>query len=157
VGWQKCEPVRIAGQHRSVNAHGTPAKLVASHPGNTNAVTSGVFSRSSRVLEPRAKEIAEAILSAPHVEGVDEIGAAEIGRLVALIEAADRDLAERGLTSRKGEVRTIVKLRLQASRRLQEWLGAYGLHPRGRADFARQLAEGGLAAEIARRRAEASG
>jgi hypothetical protein len=135
-----------------VNAHGTPANLVASHPANTNAVTSGVFSRTGRVLDPRAKEIAEAILSAPHVEGVDEIGAAEIGRLVALIEACDRDLAERGLANRKGDVRKLVQLRLQASRRLQEWLSAFGLTPRGRADFARQLAEDGLASEIARRR-----
>ena len=82
---------------------------------------------------------------------MDEIGATEIGRLVALLEAADLDLATNGLT-RKGDARALLKLRLQASRRLQEWLGVYGMTPRGRALLARDVASGSLSVEIARRR-----
>src|ERR1051326_2924007 len=105
-----------------MNATGTPANLIASHPGNLNAIKSGVFSRSGRVLAPRAQEIAEVLLAAPHIKGIDAIGAEEIGSLVALLEALDTDITNRGVSTRSGEARTVVKLRLQASRRLQEWL-----------------------------------
>jgi hypothetical protein len=67
----------------------------------------------------------------------------------------DADIAERGLT-RRGDARSILKLRLQASRRLQDWLDRYGLTPRGRVEFVRDYASGSLATEIARRRREAS-
>jgi hypothetical protein len=73
-----------------------------------------------------------------------------------LIEAADCDLTERGLT-RRGDARNLLQLRLQASRRLEAWLAAYGLTPRGRVELAREAAQGGLAAEIARRRASSNG
>ena len=137
-----------------MNQDGTPETLVASHPGNVHAATHGIYSRAGRVLSGRASEIADGILAAPHVGGMDEFGAAEIGRLVALIEAMDAELDANGLT-RRGDVRSLVKLRLQASRRLEEWLDRYALTPRGRADWARALAAGSLGAEIARRRAEA--
>jgi hypothetical protein len=64
--------------------------------GNVLAAKHGVFSKDRRMLEPRAQEIAERILEAPHTVELDEIGAVEIGRLEALIETIDRDLAERG-------------------------------------------------------------
>jgi hypothetical protein len=136
-----------------VNTSGTPANLVPATTGNTNAVRHGVY--SPRSLEPRAQEVTEAIMSAAHTIGIDEVGAQEIGRLVALVEAIDADIAENGLT-RKGDARTIVKLRLQASRRLQEWLSAYGMTPKGRAEFVQSLARGKLVAEIARRRQESA-
>jgi hypothetical protein len=132
-----------------VNNNGTPTNLVPATTGNTNAVRHGVY--SPRSLEPRAQEVTEAIMSAQHTIGIDEVGAQEIGRLVAMIEAIDGDIVEDGLT-RKGDARTIVKLRLQASRRLQEWLSAYGMTPKGRAEFVQSLARGKLVAEIARRR-----
>jgi hypothetical protein len=132
-----------------VNENGTPANLVPATTGNTNAVRHGVY--SPRSLEPRAQEVTEAIMSAQHTIGIDEVGAQEIGRLVALIETIDHEITENGLT-RKGDARTIVKLRLQASRRLQEWLSAFGMTPKGRAEFVQSLARGRLVAEIARRR-----
>jgi hypothetical protein len=136
-----------------MNTNGTPANLVPATTGNTNAVRHGVY--SPRSLEPRAHEVTEAIMSAQHTIGIDEVGAQEIGRLVAMIEAIDGDISENGLT-RKGDARTIVKLRLQASRRLQEWLSAYGMTPKGRAEFVQSLARGKLVAEIARRRQESA-
>lgn len=93
-----------------MNSRGHPPTLVASHPGNTNAVKSGVFSSTGRILPPRAREIAESILAAPHVSALDRIAAEEIGSLVALVEAIDGDLATNGLT-KKGEARSLVTLR----------------------------------------------
>lgn len=46
---------------------------------------------------------------------------------------------------------------LRASRRLVEWLDRYGATPKGRAEWARQLAEGESFAETLRRRREAAG
>ncbi len=60
---------------------GNPNKLVAAHPGNTNAVKSGIYSESGRVLAPRAQEIARELMKLPHVGGVDVL--ARIGALWA--------------------------------------------------------------------------
>jgi hypothetical protein len=65
----------------------------------------------------------------------------------------DDEIERSGLT-RRGDVRSIVKLRLQASRRLQEWLDRLGFTPRVRAELVGTIARGRLAAEIARRRAQ---
>src|SRR4051794_6619627 len=88
--------VRRRWHHRKVNPNGNPPTLRASHPGNTNATRHGVFSRTGRVLAPRAAEIAQAIMESAHVSGFDELGAQEIGSLIAMIEAIDLDLADRG-------------------------------------------------------------
>jgi hypothetical protein len=82
---------------------------------------------------------------------LDEIGAVEIGRLEALIEAIDRDLAERGLTTRGGNSRRLLDLRLRASRRLAEWLDRYGMTPHARAEWAARLARPSFAEEVERR------
>jgi hypothetical protein len=131
-----------------MNEHGHPQTLVASHPGNQNRLRHGVWSADRKALEPRAREIAERILDAPHVGEVDEIGAVEIGRLEALIEAIDADIAERGLTGKGGNVRSIVDLRLRASRRLVEWLDRYGLNPQARAEWAAKLARPSIAERV---------
>jgi hypothetical protein len=148
-------PSERVGSIGSMNNDGTSANLVAAHPGNRNAVRSGIFSRTGRVLAPRAREIADELMTAPHVSTLDATGAEEIGALIALIEAMDADIAERGLT-RRGDARALVKLRLQASRRLQDWLAAYGMTPRSRAEFLREhLAGRSLIADLNRRRADA--
>lgn len=139
-----------------MNNDGNPDTLVATHPENTNAVKSGVYSRTGRVLSSRAAEIADAIMSVPYIREPDEFAAAEAGRLVALIAAMDEEIEKNGLT-RRGDVRSIVKLRLQASRRLEEWLERLGFTPRGRAELISTIARGGLAAEIARRRGKPDG
>jgi hypothetical protein len=94
-------------------------------------------------------------MSLPGIGPLDQLAVIEMIRLAALIESADRDLAERGLT-RRGDARKLLQLRLQASRRLESWLAHFGMTPRSRVDLARRLAEGGLAAEIARRRGRQS-
>lgn len=136
-----------------MNKNGHAETLVASHPGNSNALGHGVYSRAGRALSSRAAEIADAIMDEEHVRGMDEHGAAEIGRLVALIEAMDFEIEKNGLT-RRGDARSMIKLRLQASRQLQQWLDRYAMTPRGRVELVSTYAHGGLAAEIARRRGE---
>jgi hypothetical protein len=112
-----------------MNQHGHPGTLVARHDDNTNAVTHGCF--SPRALEPRAREIAEGLMAGNHTTPLDQLAAEEIGALVALIEAADRDLAKRGLV-KKGEARSLVDLRLRASGRLERWLKEFGATPASR-------------------------
>jgi hypothetical protein len=141
---------------RTVSTHDPRDNLLPGAPaGNQNGLKSGVYG-SGKALEPRVQELVEALMSEPHTAPIDAMGAREIARLVAVIEACDEDIAERGLTKAKsGEVRSIVDLRLRASRRLAEWLDRYGATPLARATWAKQLAEGtSLAEEIRRRREE---
>jgi len=141
-----------------VNPDGHPATLRASHPANANAVRSGVYSRTGRVLEPAARELAEEILSLPHAADLDWIGALEISRLAVLIERIDAQLADSGVVGRGNRDRLgLLKVRLAASRRLQEWLGAFGMTPRARAEFARELAAGETLADALRRRRDEAG
>jgi hypothetical protein len=133
-----------------VNAKGHSETLVSSHPDNLSAARHGAYSR--RFLDPRARDVAEELLAQPHIKPLDALGAQEIGALVAMLESIDADLANRGLTKRSGEARTLVKLRLQASRRLQDWCSQYGLTPRSRAELLRDLGATSVAVELARRR-----
>jgi hypothetical protein len=144
--------VRINRQDECVNRAGHPATLVAqgAKRGNRNALRHGVYARGA--LDQRAAEIAEAVLAAEHTVALDELGAIEIGRLEALIQAMDLELARRGLTNRGGDARSLIDLRLRASRRLSEWLDKFGLNPAARAEWTARLASGGIAGEIARRR-----
>lgn len=62
-----------------MNPDGHPEPLVASHPANTSRLTHAAF--SPRLREPRAREIAEDIMSAPYTTPLDGYAALEIGRL----------------------------------------------------------------------------
>jgi hypothetical protein len=134
------------------NPGGHPATLVASHPGNQSPTKSNAFSRAARPHPERTAEVVAEIMAAPHVAALDVYAANEIAALIALLEAIDRDLVAHG-TLRNGGPRKVVELRLRASARLEKWLVEFGLTPRSRAEWARTLAEGNLASEIARRRA----
>lgn len=61
-------------------------------------------------------------MTEPHTASADEVGATEIARLVALVEAIDEDLTGRGVVKHNGEPRGVVEVRLRASQRLAEWL-----------------------------------
>jgi hypothetical protein len=136
-----------------VSSDDNPATLVASHPGNAHARKSGAFSRTGRPYPDRTAEITEAIMAA-HAE-LDIYAANEVAALIAMIEAIDADLAKRGVMDKRGSPRkALLNLRLRASGRLATWCSAFGLTPQSRADWAKTLAEGSLAAEIARRRAQ---
>lgn len=127
----------------------TNASLQASHPGNTNALKHGVY--SPRVLAAEAEQAADDLMALPHTVPIDRVAAVEIGRLLALIARLDEALAQRGMGQR-----TLLDARLRASGRLERWLREFGATPGARAAWAATLAQGGLAAEIARRR-EANG
>jgi hypothetical protein len=90
------------------------------------------------------------------VTDADQLAAQEVGALVSILERIDAALGDGRVESRKGDARALLDLRRRHSAELGSWLDRFGATPRGRADWARQLAEGGLAAEIARRREAAS-
>src|SRR5437764_308680 len=118
--------------------------LVAAHPGNTNALRHGAYSR--RALLPRAQEVAAALLQVPGAVELDALAAEEVGSLVAMVEALDAELAKRK-PGAKGTA-TLYDLRLRASGRLQRWLAEFGATPASRAALAQVVASGNLAAEI---------
>jgi hypothetical protein len=102
-----------------MNKNGNPRTLVASHPGNTNAAKYGVYSQ--RLIQPRAAEIVELIESFDFAV-TQRLAVGEVARLVAIIEAIDRDLDERGLVDKRGEARSLLNHRSRMSRQLYRWL-----------------------------------
>lgn len=132
------------------NPKGHAETLVASHPDNAHAARHGLFSRTGKVLQPRAQAIADELMTAPHMTSLDRLTVEEIGRVLARIEALDDELD----TARGATRKTLLEIRLKASRELRTWLKECGLTPRSRAEFAKKLAEGGLMAEFARRQAQ---
>ena len=135
------------------NRKGHPQTLVASHPGNAHHLTSGLCSRSGRVLAPRAHKIGNELMQLPHVHPIDRVAAEEIGSLVARLEAIDKDLDERGHFGRAG-AQSLLQYRSRLSGSLQSWLDRFGATPRARADWAARLATAGngTVAEQLRRR-----
>jgi hypothetical protein len=120
--------VRQAGDSDAERG-GHPATLSPAPAGNLRGLRHGAYSANGRALEPRAREIAEAILDAPHTVDLDEIGAVEIGRLEALIESIDAEIAKRGVVNGRGQVRTLLEIRLRASKKLSSWLARFGMDP----------------------------
>jgi hypothetical protein len=104
----------------SMNKTGHLKTLVPAHPRNTNAVRHGVFSRQS--IEPRAAEIEEELLGSFAPTAAERIAVHEVARSVAILDAIDRDLDERGVADRKGEARSLLAHRARMSRRLDAWL-----------------------------------
>src|SRR4051794_29966552 len=100
-----------------MNANGNAKTLTPAEPGNTLAARHAVY--SPRLREPRAREIAEAIMEGAHTVPLDLLAALEVGRLVALIESLDVALGEGGpVNPTTAKARAVVDLRLRASRRL---------------------------------------
>ena len=135
-----------------MNPVGNPSTLVASHPGNKNSLRHGVY--SPRALSDEALRYAEAVRESGHTCPLDDIAAQEIGSLLALIEAIDADLAQRGVSDKRGGTRHMVEMRVRASGRLERWLAQFAMTPASRASFLATVAQGSLAEEIARRRSE---
>jgi hypothetical protein len=109
--------------------------------------------QSRKVQVERAQEVAEWILTMPHTAELDWAAASEMGRLFAMAEALDADLATRGVTTGSGAVRGAATLRLSISKAIMTWCNTLGMTPRARAEIAAALGQSGLAGEIARRRA----
>lgn len=103
-----------------VNKNGNPGTLVSAHPGNTNAARHGAY--SPRLIEPRAREIEEELIRAFEFTATQRVAAHEVAHCMAILDAIDRDLDERGLVDRSGESRSILNHRARISGRLDHWL-----------------------------------
>src|SRR5712692_8973389 len=103
-----------------MNLRGNPESLVASHPGNANAVKHGVH--SPRLIQARAAEIAAELTQAFEFSPTERLAVHEAARCIAILEAIDRDLDERGLVDKAGKPRYLLNHRSRTSRQLAQWL-----------------------------------
>jgi hypothetical protein len=103
-----------------MNKRGNPESLVASHPGNQNAVKHGVH--SSRLIQARAAEIAAELTQSFEFSPAERLAVQEAARCIAILEAIDRDFDERGLVDDEGTPRYLLNHRSRISRQLEQWL-----------------------------------
>jgi len=103
-----------------MNKQGNAQSLVASHPGNLNAAKNGVH--SPRLIQARAVEIADELAAGFEFTPAERLAVHEAARCIAIIEAIDRDLDERGLVDREGSPRYLLNHRSRTSRHLEHWL-----------------------------------
>ena len=102
-----------------MNKGGNPKSLVASHPGNLNAAKHGVH--SPRLIQERAAEIATELMQF-ELSPAERLAAHEAARCIAILEAIDRDLDQRGLVDNEGQPRYLLNHRSRTSRQLEHWL-----------------------------------
>lgn len=103
-----------------MNVNGTPQTLVAAHPGNTSAVKYGVH--SPRAIQPRADEIVAHLVESFEFSVAQRIAVEQVARCMAILEAIDRDLDERGLVDKRGQLRSLLNYRSRISGQLERWL-----------------------------------
>ncbi len=103
-----------------MNKRGNPENLVPAHPRNLNAAKQGVHSQ--RLIQARAAEIAAELTQSFAFSAPELLAAHETARCIAILEAIDRDLDERGLVNRAGEPRYLLNHRARVSRQLEQWL-----------------------------------
>ncbi len=108
-----------------MNRRGNPETLVASQPGNKNALRSGVYSPNA--LAPRVHQIEAAIAERRVDEVLRDISRREVAALAALGEAMDADLAANGLIGRRGEPRRMIEHRLRLNAKLQQTIERFAL------------------------------
>ncbi len=140
-----------------MNKNGNPGTLVASHPGNTNAARYGAY--SARLNEERANEIEQSLLQLAEFSAIQRIAIHEIASYMAILEAIDRDLAERGILDKRGEARSLFNHRARISRQLERLLDKVSpaidrqtsdeRQPAGRVDYIRELERIGLGGDSA--------
>ena len=130
-----------------MNKNGNPGTLVASHPGNTHAARHGAY--SARLNEARASEIEQSLLQSLEFSATQRIVLHQVASCMAILEAVDRDLAERGLLNKRGEARSLLVYRSRVSRQLERLLAAVSpaidrqtsdaRRPAARPDYVREL------------------
>jgi hypothetical protein len=103
-----------------MNEQGNPETLVGSHPGNGNAVKQGVH--SPRLIQARAAELEAGLARSLELSAVQRLALQEVARCMAILEAIDRDLDERGLVDKAGKPRYLLNHRSRISRQLDQWL-----------------------------------
>ena len=101
-----------------MNEQGHPESLVPSHPGNTNALKSGAH--SPRLIEARAAEIVDELGLVDELDQMGRIALWALGRQMAVLEAIDRDLSERGVSDRHGKSRYLLQRRDRVVKQLNE-------------------------------------
>ena len=113
----------------NVNVNGHSGTLVASHPGNQNAVKHGVY--SPRLIEARAVEIEAELEEKLDLSSMDRLALAQLARLEATLEAIDRDLQQRGHIDSRGKPNPLLSYQLRIFRRYEALLAAISsLQPR---------------------------
>ena len=103
-----------------MNKRGNSKSLVASHPGNLNAAKQGVH--SPRLIQARAAEIATELTQSFEFSPAERLAVHEAARCIAILEAIDRDLDQRGLVDKDGQPRYLLNHRSRTSRQLEQWL-----------------------------------
>jgi hypothetical protein len=103
-----------------MNKRGNPESLVASHPGNLNAVKQGTH--SSRLIQARAAEIAAELTESFQFSVPERLAVQEAARCIAILEAIDRGFDQRGLVDEEGTPRYLLNHRSRISRQLEQWL-----------------------------------
>jgi hypothetical protein len=121
-----------------VNKNGNPGTLVASHPGNTNAARHGAY--SARLNEGRASEIEQSLLQLAEFSATQRFAIHQIASYKAILEAIDRDLAERGLLNKRGEANSLLNYRARISQQLDRLLDKVSAAIDRQASDERQLA-----------------
>ena len=103
-----------------MNKRGNPKSLVASHPDNLNAAKQGVH--SPRLIQARAAEIVGELTQSFEFSPAERLAVHEAARCIAILEAIDRDLDQRGLVDKEGKPRYLLNHRSRTSRQLEQWL-----------------------------------
>jgi hypothetical protein len=75
------------------------------------------------LIEARAAEIAAQFTQSCEFSPFELVAVHEAARCVAILEAIDRDLDQRGLVDRQGAPRYLLNHRSRTSRQLEQWLG----------------------------------
>ena len=116
-----------------MNERGNPESLIPSHPGNMNAVKSGVY--SPRLQARRAEEIAAQLAGQPLLEVVRATLMAEVETLRGLEHALLRAVESFGVSTRAGAARSHLDQLSRVSRQLRlvarvTWLEQINDQPR---------------------------
>jgi hypothetical protein len=109
----------VGGTHCEMNKRGTPANLIPSHPGNTNAVRYGVHSPT--FIRELATDLETELFGQCKLSPVQRVAAHEVATNLALLQRIDLDLEERGIVDKKGDARYLLALRVRVSRELERW------------------------------------
>lgn len=109
--------VRNGGYFPRMNSRGNPLTLVASQPDNTNSLKSGLYSQ--RIRSQREQALLEDLRLSPVEEVLGEVLVQELASLIVLAELLDNDLAQHGVSNRRGEARRQVGQRLRVSKQIE--------------------------------------
>jgi hypothetical protein len=89
-------------------------------PGQPARGQAGVH--STRLIQARAAEIASELTQSFSFSPAERLAVHETARCIAILEAIDRDLDQRGLVDRGGSPRDLLNHRSRISRQLEHWL-----------------------------------